>query len=154
MIRAFWEYFFGITSPFKSEYKISRNTQVIDSTSLAAKFFRKIWDKEKIRLQEQVYVIYVDENNLINKYILLHTGGQGKCFIDIPLLFKYAHHYNASGIFLAHNHPKGGLKASKADIDITYKIRRLCFELDIAFLDHIIITHKSYFSFAESGLLD
>jgi len=154
MIRAFWKRFFGFGAPYNSEFKISRNTQIIDSTSIAAKYFRKIWDIEKISIQEQVYVIYVDENNVIKKHILLHTGGQVRCFVDVPLLFKYAHHYNASGIFLAHNHPKGSLKATKSDIDLTYKIKRVCEDLDITLLDHIIITPKSYFSFAESGLLD
>lgn len=153
MIRAFWEAFFGITSPFKSEFKLSRNTQVIDSTSLAAKYFRSIWDKELINKQEQVHVIFVDEDNVYIKDILLHTGGKTKCFIDIPLLFRYANSYDAVGIFIAHNHPKGNLKATKADVDITNKIKNLCIDLDFVLLDHIIITPKSYFSFAESRLI-
>lgn len=153
MIRAFWEFFFKISSPNKSEFKISRNTQVIDSTSLAAKQFRKIWNTDLIASQEQVYVIYVNEENQVIKDMMLHTGGKRKCEIDVHLLFKYAHLYDASGIFIAHNHPKGSLKASKADLEMTYKIACLCKELDFVFLDHIIITQKSYFSFAESGLI-
>lgn len=53
----------------------------------------------------------------------------------------------------AHNHPSGNLTASQADIDLTKKLKESGKLLDIQVLDHVIIAGKTYFSFADEGLL-
>lgn len=53
----------------------------------------------------------------------------------------------------AHNHPSGNLAASQADIDLTKKLKESGKLLDIQVLDHVIIAGKTYFSFADEGLL-
>jgi DNA repair protein RadC len=57
----------------------------------------------------------------------------------------------ASSIVLAHNHPSGKLKASKADISFTRKAIEAGKALDIAVLDHMILTHKGYISLRDEG---
>jgi len=136
------------------ENSFQKHTQIIDSSQTAALFFRKIWNKELLDFQEEVYVIFIDDDSQTLGHARLHAGGTNKCYIDLAVLFKFAYKYKASGIFIAHNHPKGSLKPSKYDIDVTYKIRKMCNELGFHFMDHIIITPKSYFSFSQSGLLD
>lgn len=127
--------------------------QIIDSTPLAEKFFRSIWNKTLMAQQEEVYVIFVNCYNEVIDYALLNRGGQSKCQVCLPTLFKRAFKFDASGIFIAHNHPKGSLKASKADLEMTYKIACLCKELDFVFLDHLILTKSGYYSFCEGGIL-
>ena len=56
-------------------------------------------------------------------------------------------------MILAHNHPSGTLIASEADKEITNKIKNAGAGMDIKPLDHLIVTEKSYFSFADEGLL-
>jgi DNA repair protein RadC len=54
---------------------------------------------------------------------------------------------------MAHNHPSGTLKPSQADKDITQKLKLAAQSLDIRVLDHLIITERAYFSFADEALL-
>ena len=53
----------------------------------------------------------------------------------------------------AHNHPSGSLKPSRADEELTIKIKEAAKWLDIGVLDHIIITAEGYYSFADEGLV-
>lgn len=56
----------------------------------------------------------------------------------------------ASAIIVAHNHPAGGLTPSKRDIEITKKLKSAGETLGIKLLDHIIFSHKGYYSFLEN----
>ena len=71
--------------------------------------------------------------------------------VDVRLLYKRALELSAVAIILCHNHPSGKLNPSKADKQLTQKIKEGGTSLDIKLLDHIIITEKSYFSFADNG---
>jgi DNA repair protein RadC len=57
------------------------------------------------------------------------------------------------GVIVCHNHPSGKLIPSAADMEITQKIKDAGSTLDIKLLDHLIITEKLYFSFADDGIL-
>jgi DNA repair protein RadC len=59
----------------------------------------------------------------------------------------------ASAIIVAHNHPSGGLKPSKEDIEITKQLKSAGETLGIKLLDHIIFSQKDYYSFLENGEL-
>jgi DNA repair protein RadC len=52
-----------------------------------------------------------------------------------------------------HNHPSGALQPSKSDRRLTEKFKLAAESLDIKVLDHIIVTEKNYFSFADESLL-
>ncbi len=56
-------------------------------------------------------------------------------------------------IILAHNHPSGNLKPSRADEELTGKIKEAGKYHDIKVIDHVIISSESYYSFADEGLL-
>lgn len=143
-----------IKKPQRGGYRISRSTEVIESTAYAARFFRKIWDKKLLIEQEQVYVIYVTEDCTPIAWTCIHTGGICHTVLDVKLVMSQAIHYKANGIFIAHNHPSGKLRASQTDIDMTSKLLEACKLFDVHLYDHIILTSVSYLSFRESGLLD
>ena len=69
------------------------------------------------------------------------------------IIFKYALENLASAIILSHNHPSGNLSPSQADRDLTKKLKAAGNNLDIPVLDHLIFTDKTYFSFADEGIL-
>ena len=60
---------------------------------------------------------------------------------------------NAKYIILAHNHPSRALEPSTNDISLTIKIRDAVSIFEIALVDHIIVSKKGYYSFAEGGIL-
>jgi len=59
----------------------------------------------------------------------------------------------ACSIVLCHNHPSGNLSPSQADIDLTKKMKTAGKTLDILVVDHLIISDKGYYSFADEGIL-
>jgi DNA repair protein RadC len=71
----------------------------------------------------------------------------------IRLVFKRALELASVGIIVCHNHPSGKLQPSNADKQLTQKIKEAGSTLDIKLLDHLIITEKEYFSFADENLL-
>jgi DNA repair protein RadC len=57
-------------------------------------------------------------------------------------------------IAVCHNHPSGSLQASKADEELTRRLKEAAATHDIQLMDHIIIiSDESYFSFADEGIL-
>jgi DNA repair protein RadC len=66
---------------------------------------------------------------------------------------KQALELGSVALILAHNHPSGTLKPSEADKQITYKLKKAAEALDIKILDHLIITERDYYSFADHNAL-
>lgn len=102
---------------------------------------------------EEFWVLYLNNSNRILKSAQLSKGGITGTVVDVRLAFKEALQLGAVGIILAHNHPSGTLKPSQADIQLTKKLKLAGDSLDIKVLDHLIITEKAYFSFADENML-
>lgn len=102
---------------------------------------------------EAFWVVLLNRANRVIKKHQVSQGGVAGTVADPKIIFKVAIEELASGIILAHNHPSGNLSASQADIDLTKKLKESGKLLDIQVLDHIIVGDKSYFSFADEGLL-
>jgi len=58
-----------------------------------------------------------------------------------------------AAVILAHNHPSGMAEPSRADREITSKVAQACALLNIRLLDHLVIGHGEFTSFAERGWL-
>jgi DNA repair protein RadC len=54
---------------------------------------------------------------------------------------------------LCHNHPSGSLKPSRADEELTKKIKEAARFFDITVTDHLIVSENGYYSFADEGIL-
>lgn len=102
---------------------------------------------------EEFWILYLNNSNKVIKCVQLSKGGITGTIVDVRLAFKEALQLGAVGIIMAHNHPSGTLKPSQADIQLTKKLKLAGDSLDIKVLDHLIITEKSYFSFADENIL-
>jgi len=102
---------------------------------------------------EEFWIIYLNNSNKVIRKIQLSKGGITGTLVDIRLALKKALEVGATGIILVHNHPSGTLKPSEADKQLTKKLKTAGESLDIKVLDHVIITEKSYFSFADENML-
>jgi DNA repair protein RadC len=71
----------------------------------------------------------------------------------VRLILKKALELKAVALVLAHNHPSGNLKPSRADQQITRKVKRAANLMDIRVLDHLILNGEEYYSFADEQLL-
>lgn len=102
---------------------------------------------------EEFWILYLNNSNKILQKNQLSKGGITGTLVDVRLVLKNALEVGATALILCHNHPSGTLKPSQADRDITQKLKTAAQSLDIKVLDHLIITEKAYFSFADEDLL-
>ncbi|XLS30183.1 DNA repair protein RadC [Flavobacteriaceae bacterium M23B6Z8] len=102
---------------------------------------------------EEFWIIYLNNSNKVLKFFQVSKGGITGTLVDVRIVLKKALEAGATSLILAHNHPSGALRPSESDKKLTYKLRTACESLDIKILDHLIVTEKAYFSFADESLL-
>jgi DNA repair protein RadC len=98
-------------------------------------------------------VVYLNRANKINHFDIVSEGGITGTVADPRIILKKALEEDAVSIILCHNHPSGSLKPSRADEDLTHKIKEAAKFFDIRVLDHMIVSDAGYFSFADEGLI-
>ncbi len=103
--------------------------------------------------EEQFWVIYLDHRLQVLSKKMISSGGFTQTLVDVRKIFKYALELNATQMVLTHNHPTGNRKPSPADLQLTQKVKKAGEFIDIQILDHLIIAHDQYFSFADEKLL-
>lgn len=111
------------------------------------------WDKNTINLHEELKVILLNRANKLLGVYHHSKGGVSGTYVDLKLILSVALKCVASHIVLVHNHPSGNLTPSKADIEMTQKLKRATKQVDLILLDHLIISTENYFSFADNGKL-
>jgi DNA repair protein RadC len=124
-------------------------TVVRDSKQVAA--YLQVMLQDQCR--EVFAVIFLNQANRINHFELVSQGGITGTVADPRLILKKALDFHAVNLILCHNHPSGNLKPSKADEELTYKIREAARLFDIKVIDHIIVSNDGYFSFADEGMM-
>ena len=102
---------------------------------------------------EEFWVLFLSNANKVLKKEQLSVGGLTGTVADVRRIYKSALEQNATAIVIAHNHPSGTLRPSQADKQLTRKVKEGGQILDIKLLDHIIVTEKNYYSFADEGML-
>ncbi len=125
----------------------------ITKSSDAYDLFMRVWDMNKIQLLEQFKIMLLDRGNACMGISNVATGGVSACVVDPKIVFSTALKARASGLVLAHNHPSGNLKPSIEDKALTKKFMEAGKLLDIAILDHVIVTPHSFYSMADDGLM-
>ena len=113
----------------------------------------KIRNKIAYLNHEEFWVLYLNNANLIIKTAQISKGGITSTEVDTRIVMQEAVILKATQIILCHNHPSGSVNPSKADLQLTEKIRKAAQIMDIILVDHVIIHREKYYSFAEEGRL-
>ena len=100
---------------------------------------------------EESWILRLNSAKLPLAKKMITVGTLTSTPIDHRRVIKEALLSNATAIILFHNHPSGNPAPSVSDINETNKLKKACDIFDISLLDHIIVTDKSYFSFAEES---
>ncbi len=137
---------------YKSKVKPSLRPKITKSAD-AFEVLKKHWNQDTLEFVEEFKVMLLNRANRVLGIIEISTGGMSGTVADPKVIFAAAIKSAASSILLSHNHPSGNLVPSQADINLTRKLKSAGELLDIAVLDHIILTSESYFSFADEGLM-
>lgn len=127
--------------------------KILDDPQLVYKLLLDLWDENKIQLLEESKLLLLDQKKACIGVTHLASGGITSCIVDPRLVFATAIKARASSFILAHNHPSGQLKPSRADISLTRKLCEGAALLDLELLDHLIITRDGYYSMASAGYI-
>lgn len=98
-------------------------------------------------------VIFLNRANKINDFKIVSEGGITGTVADPRIILRTALEKEAVSLILCHNHPSGSLKPSRADEELTQKIKEAAKYFDIKVLDHLIVSDDGYYSFADEGIL-
>ena len=122
---------------------------VTNSSDIATYLQAKLKDYRR----EVFAILFLNRSNKINHFEIVSEGGITGTVADPRIILKKALEEDAVSIILCHNHPSGSLKPSRADEELTKKIKEAARYFDIMVLDHIIVSDNGYYSFADEGLL-
>ena len=103
--------------------------------------------------REVFAVLFLNRANKINHFEIISEGGMTGTVADPRIILKKALEEDAVSLILCHNHPSGSLKPSRADEELTKKIKEAAKYFDISVLDHLIVSEDGYYSFADEGIL-
>lgn len=102
---------------------------------------------------EQFWILLLNRANELVAKRKISEGGVAGTVVDAKVVFKAAIEQLASSIILVHNHPSGNLKPSKADIRLTENLVEAGKLMNVQVVDHLIVSEKGYYSFADEGLI-
>jgi DNA repair protein RadC len=138
---------------------LAKACQIVACFELGRRFYQKKPGASiTIRTAKQAFEYLKDMGNLNKEqfrglylnahYQLIHDevisiGTLDASLVNVREVFRPALEYSAAAIIIAHNHPSGVTKATKADVDVTNKLIEAGNIMDIEVLDHLIIgKHK------------
>lgn len=98
-------------------------------------------------------VIFLNRANKINHFEVMSKGGLSNTIVDPRIIFKKAFEVDSTSLILCHNHPSGSLRPSRADEELTTRLKNAGNLLDIKVVDHIIVSDEGFYSFADDGLM-
>lgn len=100
---------------------------------------------------ERFYVLSLDSQLRLKNCSLLSEGTVDETAVYPREVAKAALQDKVNNVILAHNHPGGFLRPSRADADVTRQIAEGLASLGIKVIDHIIVASDTYYSFAARG---
>lgn len=123
------------------------------SVSTSREIANYLQTKLKDFRHEVFAVMFLNRANKVNHFEIISEGGITGTVADPRVILRKALEQDAVNIILCHNHPSGSLKPSRADEQLTAKIKEAARFLDILVIDHLIVSEAGYYSFADEGLL-
>ena len=103
--------------------------------------------------QEHFLVITLDGASHIINTRTVFIGTLNQSLVHPREVFADAIADRAAGIIIAHNHPSGTLEASRADVQVTQRLKEVSKLVGIELLDHVILAKDGFYSFSDEGLL-
>ncbi|MEZ5924960.1 MAG: DNA repair protein RadC [Hyphomicrobiaceae bacterium] len=103
--------------------------------------------------REEFRVLFLDKRNRIIADEVQQRGTVDHTPVYVREVVKRALELSSTAIILAHNHPSGDPKPSRADVDMTKQIVSAAKNLGIVVHDHVIIGREGYTSLKSEGLM-
>lgn len=128
---------------------------MLNSTDIYAIMQQVLLRENKIRRnQEHFWVVGLNHANKVLFVELIGLGAHNRVNADPPDVFRMAIYKLASQLILVHNHPSGNAAITEGDRTFTDRMLKVGKLINIAVLDHLVITETAYTSFADQGIMD
>lgn len=102
---------------------------------------------------EEFRLIYLNVKNMVIEEEIQQRGTVNHVSIHPREVVRAALGKKASAVIMVHNHPTGDTTPSRADIDVTKKVREALNAMNIELHDHVIVSKSGYYSFRDAGLI-
>lgn len=123
---------------------------VFGSPQAVADYLRLQLGQERV---EVTLALPLNRQNQLISPVELARGTVAENTVYVREVVKLALENHASSIIIAHNHPGGSAEPSDEDIAFTRRLKAALDLVDVALLDHFVVTATQAVSFAERGLL-
>jgi DNA repair protein RadC len=179
LARALLQRFQGLRGLFAADYRELRAVKglgdakiatLLATIELSKRYLREQLDERRaIRNPDDVYhllahsmrdldhevftVLFLNSKNEILAVEELFRGTVNASAVHPREVIKRALQHGAAALICAHNHPSGNPEPSPQDRQITRELKEACRVMEIALLDHLVVGHNRYWSFAEHGEL-
>lgn len=101
---------------------------------------------------EECHALLMNQACRVISNILISRGGLTETAVDIRLVLREALIRKATVIALCHNHPSGNARPSAEDNRLTERLKQACQMMNFHFLDHVIVTDGTYYSYRDEGV--
>lgn len=118
---------------------------ILSSQKLAKKMQQELGHKK----QEHLVALYLNTQNQIIHQQTIFIGSATRSIAEPREILHYAIKHMATSLILVHNHPSGAVDPSRNDDHVTKLVKEACDLMGIILLDHLIVSHSSYFSYRE-----
>jgi DNA repair protein RadC len=105
------------------------------------------------RKAENFGAVFLDNRHRVLCFEEMFQGTIDGAQVHPRVVLQRALEANAAAVILYHNHPSGGAEPSKADENITSRLKDALSLVDVRVLDHFVVGAEDVTSFAERGLL-
>lgn len=137
-VRSSWQSLKGTDAPVISDFDA-----MVDYCR-SAMAYQMVKEFRIIFLNSKLYVIGEE---------IQQRGTVDQVAIHPREVIKSAMMHGASAMILVHNHPSGIVTPSKADMEITKRIKEAAEAVSIRLFDHLIISKSSVYSFHNQGFV-
>ncbi len=102
---------------------------------------------------EEFHALYLDTKNRLIRDELLQTGTVNHTPVYPRQVCVRALEVRATAVLVLHNHPSNDPTPSRADVEMTNRLRDALKTIDVDLHDHIVVAPGDAFSFRQKGLL-
>ena len=102
---------------------------------------------------EEFRALYLDTKNRLIRDDLLQTGTVNHTPVYPRQVCVRALEVRATAVLVLHNHPSNDPTPSRADVEMTNRLRDALKTIDVDLHDHIVVAPGDAFSFRQKGLL-
>jgi len=123
---------------------------LLDRPEVAADYLARSFGSARV---EKFGAITLDARYRLLRVHEIHRGGRAHADVEPAEIFHNAILDNAHAVILWHTHPSGDPSPSEDDIALTRRLADAGRLLNVAVLDHIVVTRGGFVSLRQRGLI-